>query len=323
MNINICFTPSDNYAQHMAVVIASILKNAAFGDDFSFYVLDSGISDSNKNKISELQKIKNFNIKYVKLDTSVLDSLPIVLNHFTTAIYYRFMTADLLPEVDKIIYLDCDLVVCSSLKELFLEDVSDYYIGAVEDIGSYYNHLVLKPEFEKLQINSGVMVLNLAMWRKDSLGTKLIKFAVETKEELVFGDQDVINKTLTCKRLDFKWNVQSFPAFHVYNNVVFHPLKDEIIEAVRRPSIIHYITKWKPWNCDVPFGHLYIKYRQMTPFKYKSSEVFFKQFKYFVLRCREAFKFVFFPAFIIYRSDGWIKFSLFNIIDLKIFPSKK
>ncbi|MDD3191974.1 MAG: glycosyltransferase, partial [Bacilli bacterium] len=120
MNINICFTPSDNYAQHMAVVIASILKNAAFGDDFSFYVLDSGISDSNKNKISELQKIKNFNIKYVKLDTSVLDSLPIVLNHFTTAIYYRFMTADLLPEVDKIIYLDCDLVVCSSLKELFL-----------------------------------------------------------------------------------------------------------------------------------------------------------------------------------------------------------
>ncbi|MDD5020570.1 MAG: glycosyltransferase family 8 protein [Endomicrobiaceae bacterium] len=323
MNINVCFTPSDNYAVHMAVTITSILKNAGIDDEFSFYVLDSGISDFNKNKIAELKKIKDFNIQYVKLDTSVLDKLPIVLSHFTTAIYYRFMMADLLPDIEKVIYLDCDIVVCSSIKKLFEEDISGYYIAAIEDIGSYYNHLVLKPEFEKLQINSGVMVVNLGLWRKDGLGAKLIKFAIETKEELPFGDQDVINKNLKCKRLDFKWNVQSFPAFHVYNNIVFHPLKDEIIEAVINPLIIHYITKCKPWNCDVPFGHLYIKYKQMTPFRDKSSKVIFKQLKYFILRCREAFKFVVFPAFIIYRSNGWLKISLFNIIELKIFPSKK
>lgn len=323
MNINICFTPDDNYAQHLAVTIVSILKNADVEDEFSFYVLDSGISEYKKNKISELKKIKKFKIEYVKLNTALLNDLPIVLSHFVTAIYYRFMMADLLPNIDKIIYLDCDTVVLSSLRELFEEDIADFYIAGVEDIGHYYNHQILKPELEKLYINSGVMVVNLKLWRRDDLGKKLIVFARETKEELTFGDQDVINKLLNCKRLNLKWNVQSLPCSHVYNNIIFHPLKDEIIEAVRNPGIIHYITSCKPWNCDVPFGYLYLKYLQYTPFKIGITKVILRELKYFILRCREAVKFVLFPTFIIYRSKGWIKLSLFNLFELKIFPSKK
>jgi len=323
MNINICFTPDDNYAKHLAVTIVSILKNANVDDEFSFYVLDSGISEDKKNKISELNKIKTFYIKYVKFDTSVFEKFQLVQSYFSLAVYYRLLMADLLPDIDKVIYLDCDIVVLSSLRKLFEEDINEFYIAGVEDIGHYYNHQVLKTELEKLHINSGVMIVNLKLWRRDNLGNKLITFARETKEELTFGDQDVINKLLNCKRLDLKWNVQTFPCSHVYNNMIFHPLKDEIIEAVRNPHIIHYITSCKPWDYDVPFGYLYLKYLQYTPFKMSIIKVILKQFKYLVLRCREAVKFVLFPTFIIYRSKGWIKLSVFNLLELKIFPSNK
>jgi lipopolysaccharide biosynthesis glycosyltransferase len=266
VDIKICLASDDNYAVHMAVTIASVLKNADDGDNLFFYILDGGISDEKKDKIAKLNKIKEFDIRYIKIDTSIFKKFQLVQNYFTSAVYYRLMIADLLPDIDKIIYLDSDMVVCSSLKDLFEEDTGKYFISAAEDIGYFWAHNAFGRKEEKFYANSGVMVINLKLWREHSIGEKLYEFAGTTKEKLHFGDQDVINSVLKdkIKPLNLKWNVQI--SFFEFYNVLNHPLKREIIKAKKNPKIIHYITWKKPWNSYVPKRKLYFYYLDIAGF---------------------------------------------------------
>lgn len=328
MNISVCFASDDRYAGHLAVTIVSILKNSGSEEELFFYVLDGGISDNNKNKISELKAVKKFNIEYIKLDDSVLLELPLVLSHFSTAIYFRFKIADLLPHIDKVIYLDCDIIVCSSLKELFLQEISDYYVAGVEDIGYYWAHRFLNREFESLYINSGVMLINLKLWRSDGIGNKLIAFARETKEELTFGDQDVINKVLKdkIKLISLDWNVQS--SYFEFNNITYHPLCKEIKKAKKNIKIIHYITAKKPWNSYTPLRDLYFYYLQFTSFEIKLTlkdklniikEQYIYNFKNYIYMTR----YIISPLIKGYRKDNRIMIKIFNLIEFKVFRFKR
>ncbi|MDD5020568.1 MAG: glycosyltransferase family 8 protein [Endomicrobiaceae bacterium] len=267
MDIKICFASDDNYAVHMAVTITSILKNAEADDNLFFYVLDGGISHKNKDKISGLKKIKDFFIEYINCQKYRSQNFPLLLSHFSPAIYLRIRIADLLPNIDKIIYLDSDIIVCSSLKELFEEDTEDCFVSAVEDIGLYWAHKTFGRKKEKFYVNTGVMVLNLQLWREYSIGEQMYSFVGKTKEKLNFGDQDVINSLLKnkIKPLNLAWNVQS--SFFEFYNVLHHPLKKEIKIAKKHPKIIHYITEKKPWNSYAPKSSLYFYYLAFSGFK--------------------------------------------------------
>lgn len=271
--INICFSSDNNYIKHLTVAIASILKNANETDTLYFYILDGGISSENKNKILELTKIKSFNITYIEMDYSIFKKMPNYSSYISMATYFRFMISTLLPNVNKIIYMDCDIVVCESLKELFEEDISKYAIAGIEDIGYYYHRRLLKREVYSFYINAGVILMNLDMWRKNNIENQLFNFVKNSKEKLVHNDQDILNMVLntTSKALDLKWNVQdSF--FRVCKNMEYHYLKKSIIKAVKNPGIIHYTGVLKPWNNPYIDGaELYFKYLQNTPFNFKPS----------------------------------------------------
>lgn len=268
MNINICFSSDNNYVQHLCVAIASILKNAGKDDDLSFFIFDGGINDDNKNNILKLKTIKEFNVEYINIDASVFENLPNFSNYISNATYFRFKIASLLPNIDKIIYMDCDIVVLGSLKELFDENIEDYHMAGVEDIGYYLHRRGLKRETESFYINAGIILMNLKKWRQDNIEKKLLSFSSISKEKLVHADQDIINKVLnkTCKPMDLKWNVQdSF--YRVVSYMEKHPLMKNIKNAWKNPFIIHYTGEKKPWNIPyMPYGIYYVKYLKYTPF---------------------------------------------------------
>lgn len=328
MDIKVCFTADDNYAQHMAVSIASILKNAAEEDKIFVYVLDGGVSDEKKDKIARLNRIKEFHIKYIKVDISIFKKFQLVQNYFTPAVYYRLMMADLLRDIDKIIYLDCDTVVCSSLKELFDVDVTGYYLAATEDIGFLWARKALGRKIEKFYINTGVMVVNLNLWRKDLLGEKLIKFGLETTDKLAFGDQDIINVVLKdkMKRLDLKWNTQL--SFFEFNNVIHHPLCKEIIKAKRNYKIIHYISNKKPWHSYVPVSNLYFYYLGYTDFtvnfKVKDKiRIGLQGLAYNLKTFVYVVRFILSPLIKGYRTDDKkIKIKIFNFFEFILCKTK-
>lgn len=274
--INIAFASDENYIQPMSVAIVSILKNAAKDDILNFYILCNNVAAEFKDKLLELKRIKNFNMIFLDLDLSDFSSFNLSSGtHITLTAYARMKLADLLPEVNKIIYLDCDIIVKSSLKELFAYEISGKYIAAAEDIGCTFlrkYHKDICP-YDYCYINSGVLVINLEEWRNNNIPAILYATAKSGINHFQH-DQEIINIVChdKCVPLDLLWNVQD--SFYRDDLIVkTHPNAKYIKECARRPKIIHYTFNIKPWeNVTMPMAYEWWYYNRFSPFQLKMNK---------------------------------------------------
>lgn len=256
--INICLSSDNNYAQHLAVTIASILKNKGVNDEFSFLILDGDIAEEHKDKISSLKSIHDFDIEFVKVDNKLFEKCPIQdWTHLSIVTYYRLVLPNIKPEWDKIIYLDCDIVVRDSLADLFNLDISDNYFASVIDISAqkHAGRLGLKT-----YCNAGVMLIDAKKWRQDNITKKLFEWIEANNEKIVLHDQDILNAALenNIEYLDEKWNT-------LYLTRSLDKNKEKWSSA----KIIHYIDKKKPWLWYSPdvFAKEYRSCLKLTPYK--------------------------------------------------------
>ena len=257
--INVCLACDDNYSKYAGVVIASTLANANSDDDLVFYILDGGISETRKSEILSLKSIKSCDINFVTIDETLFEEYKKVptLKHISFATFYRLKLDTLLPEVDKIIYLDCDMAVVSSLKELFETDFENNYACGVRDIGRKL--LRKNPNY----VNAGMIFFNLILMRKENIEVKYLEY-INSGQRLRYADQDIINGAMLgrIKIVDEEWNVQSsnFTNRSSYTN---------------HPRIIHFIAKRKPWMWASFSYHrnTFFKYLQMTPWKLSPEDL--------------------------------------------------
>lgn len=258
--INVCLACDNNYSKYTGVVIASILSNANPTDNLEFFILDGGISDEQKEKIYSLKSINDCNINFIKIDDSLFEDYKKIKTHayITIATYYRLKLPSLLPNVDKIIYLDCDTIVTSSLIDLFNTDITDYAIAGILDIDK--KMLKKSPKY----FNAGVILMNLEFWRKQNLEKFIFNWGKENINNIKLGDQEILNEVLKneVKIVSDEWNVQSsnFVNRSSYTN---------------SPKIIHFVAKNKPWGGKSYSYHknLYFKYLQLTPWKLSEEDL--------------------------------------------------
>lgn len=263
---DICFSLDDNYSEQLAVAITSIIKNSKDDEIFNFYVLDGGISDHNKTRILNLKKIKNFNIKFIEMNYDDFETCPMLKEyneqyqdyHTTKPTYFRFQLPSLLPELDKLLYLDCDIVVSDSLKTLYETDIEGYYAAMVADVDNKIEMTRLNlPEY----YNAGVMLINLAQWRKDDIQNKLFEYCEKNKEQLLWQDQDVINLFFNNKilKLPDKWNFQIAKGDFEDAQLVFKNCKEKVV--------LHFAGRYKPWLnlLDSPIFEIYYSYLYLIP----------------------------------------------------------
>ncbi len=259
-NINVCLSCDDKYSQHAGVVIASILDNAKQNDSLSIYVLDGGISDIRKQQILSLKSIKDCEINFVSINPSDFDEYKKVCTHkyITIVTYYRLKLASLLPSINKIIYFDCDMVVNSSLDELFNKDLTNYFVAGVQDLNK---KMVRNNPY---YVNAGMLVFNLDLIRKENLESKFLQYTQKNFETIKCGDQTIINEVCKgkIKLVDNTWNVQSS---NFTNRSSY----------VREPKVVHFVANNKPWGLNSYSYHknLYFKYLQLTPWKLSDSEL--------------------------------------------------
>lgn len=259
--INLCFATDENYAHYLLVTIGSILLNAAPDDDLHIYILCNKVSKPIKDVFLDVDRMRPCTIYFLDVDKSLFKNCPFVSLHISLTTYYRYIIATLIPEIGKVLYLDCDMIVEKSLRELFNTDISDYYIAGVEDFGAVYSSKYAR-ELSRY-INAGVILINLKKWRSDNIEKKLFETTQLLKDRLTLGDQDVINVLMhdKCLLLNHRWNVQhSFFKEYVSKNSNCI----DIIAATKEPYIIHYTSRDKPWhNNDVPYRDIYWKYHQI------------------------------------------------------------
>ncbi len=269
---NICYSLDSNYAEQLAVSITSILKNADNDDNINIYILDGGLKKDDKNKIELLKNIKAFNINYLSVNEKEFKDCPLLAKqgeqhkdyHVTLPTYFRFKIAGLLSKLPKVLYLDCDVIIRTSLKELFEISLDGYSVAMVLDSESI-------KEAKRLNIkkyyNAGVMLINLDYWRKNNVEQQLFNCAKNNQDIILWQDQDIINLSLnqSIKEIDKVWNYQYFQ----YENVV--------AEDLANISILHLAGRFKPWL--MPFeSNIYDEYYYYLLFtSWKNKVLTYKQ----------------------------------------------
>lgn len=272
VRIPVVLACDNNYAQHLAVTISSILKNKNKNEKFDFYIVNSDLLLKNKEKLLKLKKEKDCNISFIEIDKETFKECPLTVDcpHISITTYYRYLLSDLFKDIDKILYLDCDLVVTSSLSELYNTNIEDYYFAGVADILS---HKIVSRLGLKKYCNAGVMLINLKKWRENNISNKLFEWTFNNLDKIQYQDQDVINVVMQdgIKYLPREWNNQVGMEQHFYDY--------GYNESAKNAKIIHFIGGTKPWHisCVSAGWWLYFKYLFFTEWR-----LFI--LKYFVLR---------------------------------------
>lgn len=268
--INIVCCLDDNFAQHCGVVMASVFENAK--SDVCFHIVSDGLSNKNQQKLEDIARKYNSPLSIHKIDMEKLKNCYIHENsHVSIAAYFRILLPELLPDLDKVIYLDCDLVVRQDLTDMWNIDVSGYAIGAAIDGTScdirHYNRLMYDPSLN--YINSGVMIVNLKYWREHNVSKKILEYIDKYPERLLYWDQDAINGTLIkeTRIIPSTYNMQD--QFFHSSPMLRKETLAEIENIIHDPAIVHFTTANKAWHkySQHPFTYEYYKYIRLTPWK--------------------------------------------------------
>lgn len=189
------------------------------------------------------------------------------------ATYYRCMFSSILPEsLEKVLYLDCDIVILGDISEFWNTDLSGCGAACVEDIGKDEDERYERLHYDKScsYFNAGVLLINLDYWRKHKVDVQCVRYFETYPERIQFNDQDLLNVVLYKDKVfvPLKWNMQDgFYRYGIDKRVAdWQAFREELLH----PVILHYTNK-KPWNYDSmhPLRNEYYKYLDMTPWKGK------------------------------------------------------
>lgn len=268
---HIAFCLDNNYIKHCSSVIASIIYNN-HNTPITFHLVSDFIDKNNIKVLSEwISQYKNKNIIYHEVKSELFKDFPIGDAYINITTYYRLLLPDILKDISKVLYLDCDIIVNSSLTELLETNISDYSVAGVRDrINNnirLYNRL--RYDIKYGYINAGMLLINLKRWREKNIFKKALSIAKNNPSILKNHDQDIINMIFydSKKILDFKYNLLEYYLYTeewLYLDRKYYP---KIIEACKNPVIVHFCMPQKPWHieCINPYKELYYKYREMTP----------------------------------------------------------
>lgn len=241
-NISVFFAIDDNYAPFLLITLNSIIKNMSKNNNYNIYVLNNGLSEQSTSKIKNYE-CENLKISFVNM-SKIMKSFGEILHtrdYYSKATYYRLFIPTMFPNLNKALYLDCDIVVNSDIADLYNTNLGNNLVGAVLD-----EAVGLIPEFQNYvknfldvphskYFNAGVLLMNLEQMRKFNFEQKFINLLASYKFD-VAQDQDYLN--VICKNrvtyLPKSWNKM--------------PFKDSICE--KDINLIHYNLSYKPWHYD-------------------------------------------------------------------------
>ena len=265
--IAIAFTVNDSYAQHCCVAMASALENNK-SEFLDIYIFTDYFSDRNRQLFE--QTVRRYGdgnrLSFIIVEDSALKKLRLNISYITHHTYYRFLLPELLPELDRILYLDSDLVVNGPLRPLWETSLDGYYCAGVKD--SWIEQISYKYRLgmsqAELYINAGVILMNLEQMRKDQAADQLLQTATQKGTQFEYQDQDVINTTFRGGK------IKELPGIYNYTAT------DDKFHTVKDPVIIHYNGDVKPWSterrCPNSMASRYFTYLRLTPYKKFRSE---------------------------------------------------
>lgn len=277
--MHIVYSSDDKYAQHMGASIYSLLEHNS-DSEINIYVIDNGISFENKKKL--LKMIEQFPLSKIQWVDFSEWGKKLTLNMqwpISQSAYGRLFVGSMLPDsVQKCIYLDCDMIVCDKIDELWDFDLEGHTLAAVQDTVNAATKNSVGLYSAEQYFNSGFLLIDLQQWRRIGAEKKCMQFIDEHSGSVTHHDQGVLNGVFhkDVSILPLKYNVMTIHYIMNRRKIMkyFHEesrfyTEEEIERAKAHPTVLHYTPSFttRPWvkTCHHPLKKLYWYEMGRTP----------------------------------------------------------
>ena len=272
--VDCAFITDDGYVNMTAVAINSIRRSRAPETKVRIHIVAAALSEYSE-KVFKLFEEKDFSVEIIRVEKAVLDKLATLHKAkersycmATPAALLKFSLPELLPDLNRVLYLDGDVLVRRDLGELFRTPLGENYAAAVTDVGCLTGTNLRKQKLGKWLFNSGMMLLNLSLQRKHEMPRTLTEAKARSKDHSLM-DQTIFNETFAGRATLLPPEYNFLPVWYYLNkyridtdecrerckNFYGIEIKDgsEILE--RSFCIIHFAGTLKPWDTpDLPFA---------------------------------------------------------------------
>lgn len=246
---HVAFCISDNYSSIVAVTLQSFVDHHTNESVFIFHIVSEAMSADNLAYLkSVIAPRPSWQLVYHPIEKKNLAHIP--TGPFTIHTWYRIFLDQLLPEeVEKVLYLDADTLIASSIDELFQIPLENVAIGAAKDQQNFIiatKQRIGLPQ-QHTYVCAGVLLMNLSYWREHNIAQQILDWAIANAHRLGCPDQDAINVVLREKTvvLPAKWGI-------IARNFLYDAFyqTEEAAEAYHHPCIIHY-AGCAPWYYEL------------------------------------------------------------------------
>jgi lipopolysaccharide biosynthesis glycosyltransferase len=257
------------YVRHTAAMLHSVLTQSGSLGVQVHFLHGPELPGGAKRKLRQMVEGLGGAIDFLLVDDARVKGLP-TFAEITTTMWHRIYLPELLPEVDRVLYLDGDTLALDSLEPLWATDLGSHLVAAVTNVlmpWARTRPAELGLAGPEAYFNSGVLLLNLSEMRADATTEKLLHMA--RSGPLLYPDQDALNAIMASRRLALhpRWNCMNSTLTVPSAEEVFDPAA--IAEARLRPGIRHFEGPGlnKPWNraCSFPHRERYFEHRRSTP----------------------------------------------------------
>ena len=262
-------TACDNaYVQHTAIFLKSLFARNPNNTCRVFILVPENFIHRDSLERNLAPHVSS--LEFIKINLSEIILLK-VSHHVTAATYFRLFLDRLIPEhVNRIIYLDSDILITGPLDELWATDLDNYVVAAAIDAIVDTDQCVRKKiglASTSHYFNAGVLLIDLNRWRNEKVGDRSLDFAVEHPELITWWDQCALNHVLNgrFKELAKDWNFQT----HHLQWTKQGKCTAGTLRDLDSAKIIHFTGDLKPWYylVDHPMKWLYWEFLRTTEWR--------------------------------------------------------
>ena len=295
MTADFLLVSDNNYVKNLGISAYSVMHNMCpEAERVRIFVMDCGIAEENKQRLlNQAAKFPNAEMIFYDIDRKLDAVVPKVKTRWNRAIYGRLFLnelPELYSDMDRLIYLDCDLLMDRPVTELFTMDLGGKCLAAVTDADNSPRKRALGIPSECSYINSGVLVIDTARWIALDASRKIIEYINGFPEALLYPDQDAINYvlgneiTVLPPEYNMMWMICERDIPKMLRRIPdFYYSAEELQYALYHPRIVHFAghDMWSFDGITPVAASIFKKYRRLCDWhdarrSFKSPGQFFK-----------------------------------------------
>ena len=267
--MNILVTLDRNYLPPLRVMLGSLYLNNP-GETVDVYLIGDGLTAED---LAGLEKLcaPHGSLHPVEVREDLFADAPVV-RYYSRAMYYRLLAAQLLPSsLDRVLYLDPDILIINPLRPLYDTDLAGNlmaaatHTGLLSGISDPMNRLRLANYEAEAYYNSGVLVMDLDAMRREVRSAEIFRYAREHEDLLILPDQDILNGLYGARIQQVDDGLWNYDARRFDRYLLVSQGEMDMDWVMDHTAVLHFCGKRKPWHKSYRgrFSALYKHYQRM------------------------------------------------------------